>query len=146
VKYHDMLITDPNEIGDCFRTCVACVLDIEDPLDVPHFIQDEERDGGEQWWTAFGRWLSLRGLGSISIHSQVGHSLTVWSQPVYHIASAMGPRGHRHAVIGRLTADEHEIRWEMVHDPHPSRDGLDGSPDRFYFIIPNDPGCLSRCP
>ena len=122
---------------DCFRTCVACLLDLE-PWEVPDFVGDEDDRGGGQWWIAFGQWLSARGLAAVSIHDQVGHSLTVW-RDLYHVASAMGPRGRRHAVVGRLEADDKELRWHLVHDPHPSGAGLTEEPDRFYFLLPLDP-------
>lgn len=135
-------MTPQKQLGDrdCFRASLATLLDL-DISEVPDFIGDED-DGGEQWWIALGKWLSERDLAAVSIHEAVGHSLTVW-RDLYHIASATGPRGHRHAVVGRLEADDEEIRWHLVFDPHPSDDGLaDEVPDRFYFILPLDP---SRC-
>lgn len=125
---------------DCFRACVASLLELGIE-EVPNFVGDEDAGVGEQWWIALGKWLSARGVAAVSIHDQVGHSLTVWDD-LLHIASGMGPRGVRHAVVGRLEADDEEMRWHLVHDPHQSDEGLSAEPDRFYFLLPLDP---KRC-
>ncbi len=30
----------PNTYGDCMRACIACIMDIPNPEDVPHFAED----------------------------------------------------------------------------------------------------------
>jgi hypothetical protein len=112
---------------------VACVLDLGVD-DVPDFVGEEER-GGPQWWVAFGSWLASRGLAAVSIHDSISFCL-ISKGPLVHVASGPGPRGERHAVVGLIEADENEDRWTMVHDPHPSGDGLISAPDRYYFFFP----------
>ncbi|MBL4656293.1 MAG: hypothetical protein JKY33_10775 [Bacteroidia bacterium] len=51
MKYHKSSIThDPEQSqwGDCFRTCLACLLDYPNPLNVPHFFDFKDRGFSEQ--------------------------------------------------------------------------------------------------
>lgn len=49
--------------GDCQRTCVAVILDL-DPADVPHFCDDPtaKRDTPQWWARRQDAWLAERGL------------------------------------------------------------------------------------
>lgn len=52
-KRHRQLIpaSRPGEgrIGDCYRTCIACVLGVGSPDDVPHFVELARATGGDSW-------------------------------------------------------------------------------------------------
>lgn len=98
---------DQIEPDDCFRTCIANYLQVDNVTDIPNFIH--EPDCNFMMW----KWLNERGLDLLF--------------PVYDwwneqkadylwIGCGMGPRGHRHAVLMRGN--------EMLHDPHPSHAGL----------------------
>ena len=105
--------------GDCFRACVASLLDL--PLeDVPHFATFGVEGG---WLLECRRWLKERGLTII---------FTDEPPPAGCLAIASGPtpRGAEHAVVVR--------GQELVHDPHPSRAGLSCATSAFY-ILPLDP-------
>lgn len=55
--------------GDCQRTCVAAILDM-DAADVPHFCDYGERrprDHPENWEKLQNAWLAERGLGTFTI-------------------------------------------------------------------------------
>ena len=43
--------------GDCYRTAIACLLDLE-PESVPHFVAA----GEGKWWDATQEWVKARGL------------------------------------------------------------------------------------
>lgn len=47
---------------------------------------------------------------------------------VHYIASGKSPRGDfLHSTV--------HLDGKLVHDPHPSRDGLDGEPTDFEFVV-----------
>jgi hypothetical protein len=58
---------DKGIYGDCHRTAIACVLDL-DPKDVPHFM-DKLPNGSDapDVWGEIERWLNARGLTQINI-------------------------------------------------------------------------------
>lgn len=57
--------------GDCFRTCVAMLLELDDPEQVPHFLRAEDRHGGHMARRA-NRWLARRGLRLMCVPIHVG--------------------------------------------------------------------------
>ena len=112
------------QFGDCFRACIASILDL--PIEeVPHTMAYDEHlveDGG-QWYSHLNAWLKLRGKAYLSMNIDHEHPST-WFQniehrvAVYHVLSGLGPRGHNHSVVA--------CNGRMVWDPHPSRAGLVG--------------------
>lgn len=59
IRQHDI---DGDAIGDCFRTTIACLLGVDDPTLVPHFVEQTIRAGldGYGGWediAAARRWL-----------------------------------------------------------------------------------------
>lgn len=127
-------IIDDNR-GDCFRTCVASILEL--PLDqVPNFVESSDMN------KACYDWLKERGLGCVrmyfSDHEDMKHVYFDGdAYPAYCIMSGVSPRpradgGEKwHAVVGSAWG------WgvKMVHDPHPSRDGLVSRKGRWLTFI-----------
>jgi hypothetical protein len=97
--------------GNCFSACVASLLGL--PVDdVPYFMADDE------WYGRFTAWCEPRGLYPMTFRfdgPQAFLNPDVWTPPGFYILGGASPRGP-HAVVAR--------RHEIVHDPHPSRDGL----------------------
>ena len=99
--------------GNCFSTCVACVLDL-DLEDVPNFCGD----GLEDWWDRFEAWCVERGLFPFEYYPK---SWKEWKErlPAHMVVICSGPaeRGHDHSTVylGNGT-----LLW----DPHPSDAGL----------------------
>ncbi|BCW61862.1 hypothetical protein [Arthrobacter sp. StoSoilB22] len=101
---------DANGIpGDCWKACIASLLDVEDYDSVPHFV------GLEDWWgeTYTYVWekhqLSLRKWRDAQ-HIPPGLELFIGVGP--------SPRGDfHHAVIV-------DRAGKLVHDPHPSDLGI----------------------
>jgi hypothetical protein len=100
---------DPNIAGDCWRACIANLLDVPRIL-VPHFVQHHNA----KWLEATQKWL------------QDHHGVRLEATALPADGALFGrviiiggsPRGdHGHAVLASTTG-------EVLHDPHPSRDGL----------------------
>lgn len=104
--------------GNCFSACVASILHV--PLaNVPSFCKHED------WWERFIEWLKPRGYYALMIK----HT-PEWVPQGFHIMSGKSPRGtFQHSVVARSS--------EIVHDPHPSRAGIESTIDHIV-IIPID--------
>ncbi len=116
------------QAGDCARAVIASLLEL--PMtEVPHFLA--ESDG-----TSFGfydlieKFLAKHGY-EMHWHSSLMYHL-VEGQEVYHYISGPSPRGNAlyHAVVG--------MNGLVAHDPHPSREGLLGTPNDWHygFLVP----------
>lgn len=116
----DQTIT--GEKGDCFRACLASILDLP-TLEVPHFFAESDDMHG-----ATKAWLAPRGITFLPMYFLNPEALqyTHFGFSGYCILGGYGPRrnergDHReHAVVGRILP----FGAEMVHDPHPDRSGL----------------------
>lgn len=109
-----IFVNDPRGIpGDCMRTAVASLLDMPTEA-VPHFVLFED------WFGAFSLWLKGRGL-RIKPMPKDGVTQNC-------LALGMSPRDVEHVVV-----------WSpdgLVHDPHPSRAGLDAR--QFWALVPSE--------
>ncbi len=106
--------------GNCFSACVASLLEL--PIEeVPHFGSDDT------WWATFQAWLKTRDLYAVLFKVDSDEQ----RPPGLHIVSGRSPRHSAlHAVVGEGA--------KIVHDPHPSRDGL-VSIDDVVLLVPFDP-------
>jgi hypothetical protein len=136
-KQHQTIID--KDIGNCFATCIACLLDL-DVADVPNFITLSDL-----WWREFTDWLNARGYSAIMVDMRIkgawSGSMACWSHALC-VVGGQSPRGdYGHAVVGRMTGwlDEGDELYELVHDPHPDGTGIVGKPHDFLFLVPNDP-------
>lgn len=57
--------------GDCFRTCVAMLLECDDPREVPHFLKSTDTDG-QRMAARANRWLSGMGLRLMCFPVNIG--------------------------------------------------------------------------
>jgi len=126
MKYNKQLIfphSPQNELyGDCFRTCIACMLDME-PADVPHFA-DKGRVGDELWG-AIETWFRWRDMYLLSVPypgdlEQQGlmNNFGVLNPGCRYMLGGRSPHGTSHVVV--CLGDKME--W----DPAPPGDGLVG--------------------
>ena len=122
-------------IGDCFRCCIASLLDLYADQ-VPHFCDYDWKDTSGRWFTDLNKWLAPRGLSYIEMPVADGGSDSVakWLSAVipfgfdaYHILGGKSPRGFDHAVVARNGA--------IIHDPHPSRAGLVGPQSDGAYML-----------
>lgn len=106
--------------GDCVRACVASILDL--PIEeVPHFVQLHD----QEWQLAMIDWCEERGI--VATWKQ-GISRDHWP----YMVCGPSPRSGRHACVYQSGA--------LLHDPHPSRDGLGRKSERTFF----DPDDMTR--
>src|SRR5687768_17502092 len=132
-----VVLHDPtnNQFGDCFRACVASLLEV--PAEhVPHFLHDGNEAQFNHRVSAF---LASRGLFALTIPAR-GWNLaellgTMGVGDVYHVISGVSPRfpGQKHAVVG--------INGQFAHDPHPDRSWVEGLPEEWeltFLVAKND--------
>lgn len=119
--------------GNCFATCIACILDL--PVsEVPNFCGDYWTDDGE-WFRQANKWLAQHGLRYIefSFGDWLSHDHGL---PDCHvIVSGPGPRGCDHSTVW--------LGGNLAHDPHPSDAGL-VEPKIVGFFVPLDPAAARR--
>ncbi len=106
--------------GNCLAACLATLLRL-DIDEVPGFFSD---DSGT-WREKMGAWLVERGWGHLCIAGPPPEMLG----PAMSIVSGKSPRGDwLHATVWRGR--------ELLHDPHPSRAGLEGEPVDTIVLLP----------
>lgn len=125
MKYHKMQIEhDPShgQFGDCFRSCLASVLDYDDPLAVPHFFnfgaEGESEDRINAVWDDVDTWLKgQHNLQHISIpwefdslEELLKYTADIFRGAVFMLVGA-SPNAN-HVVICR--------DGKVIHDPNPA--------------------------
>jgi hypothetical protein len=88
----------PDSYGDCFRACVASVLEVGSHR-VPHFTDGDD----PQWWAKFAAWCEERGLYA---YEQLA---ALFTPPGYHVAIGENARGADHSVV--------MLGRELAYDP-----------------------------
>lgn len=116
--------------GDCYRTAIACLLDMA-PSEVPHVF---ENGGGsmETQFKAMDAWLSARDLTEINIplvgDCPLDRALEVmghWSGGIHYMLTGRSGTGCNHVVI----CQGREIVW----DPSQTCSGILGPADDGYW-------------
>lgn len=104
-----IMATDPARKGNCLSACVATFLDR--PLDeVPHFAE-YSTDRTDAWWDLLIGYMAGHGYWPTDLESVNDAEPGEWL-----FVMGPSPRGLMHQVIYR--------DGELLHDPHPSRDGV----------------------
>ena len=93
--------------GNCLQACIASVLELELD-DVPNFMERR----GDLWQEAVKDFLARFDLDFIDIAVQS----EVYVPSGFHLIAGESQRGLFHSVVG--------LNGRLVHDPHPSRAGL----------------------
>lgn len=124
MKFPDQIFLHGNAagvLGDCWRTCIAGVLGMS-AANVPHFVEAHQGEDGE-WFRQSVAWVALNSGATLRYYE--GNLMTDpdrregRSAFPHVILIGPSPRGaFNHCVIGDA------YFGDMVHDPHPSRDGL----------------------
>lgn len=128
-------LPDGNVKGDCFRTCIACLLDIH-PEKVPLFIGDETAidPGGDQLnqacdWLIENHGLSIARIFWDGAMLDKDDVLNLCSETIrghHYLLSGQSSNGLNHCVICRGN--------KIVHDPKPDA-GIVGPLDGGYWCV-----------
>lgn len=122
--------------GNCFAAAIASLMEV--PItEVPNVEVLFDVDN-ISWYFVMQAWVNSKGyyLGqniSFSIYHNHGFddegfkSALSYTHDKYYIASGISPRGIRHCCI--------YLNGLLVHDPHPSRDGLENDTIDMYEEI-----------
>ena len=106
--------------GNCMTAAIASMLEL--PLEeVPNFVEQDD------FWGSLDSFLKSYNLCLRTID-------TDWCPPWPHFVEGLSPRGVPHIVI--YEGDK------MVHDPHPSRAGVEVS--RKKILVPYDLSKMQR--
>lgn len=106
------------QFGDCWRTAIACLLDLE-PGDVPHFAvgnatEDEWYERTLAWLKPWGLCLVAYPMGAEWSRDQVIESVSHHNRGVHWILSGRNGNGANHNIICRDGA----MVWDSSLDPH----------------------------
>ncbi len=117
--------------GDCMRACIASLLELPASM-VPHFTEMDENSTNHNWINNTQEFLKLYGFMFIEVEDiRWCWRSRCLGAPLF-MAGGKSPRGDfGHWVIGEMTRDG----FKMVHDPHPSRDGLNGKPENYGLLV-----------
>lgn len=98
------------EIGDCFRTCIACFLNLH-PSDVPHFAgihydgspfqTKAEKEHIQSWLAERGLTLINIAFGDIPLEELLTTVATINGDDFCYMLSGSGSTGHGHVAIYR---------------------------------------------
>jgi hypothetical protein len=121
--------------GNCWQTCVACILDVE-PETLPSQAEIERVPPGEKWGKHYGNALNAylrrhHGLFYVQLDPHQVAPFARLREPGHHLL--VGPTvrtpetGAKHVVVAR--------HGEPIWDPHPSRAGLTGVTG-WGFLVP----------
>lgn len=130
IRYKQLYKHDPenNIWGDCGRTCIACLLEIE-PIYVPHFFDNNNENGNED----MRNWLLARGYNilQIALNVQDLEIALEWANRTikqdYYILLGTSHNKVNHVVICKED--------KIVHDPSIDNSGIIGPADDGHFWI-----------
>jgi len=112
----------PLAYGDCFRTCIASLLDYGYPMMVPHFCSGKASNDGV-WVQDARKWLALRKLTFFEIPFDLDpDELLAQSKQWFHghwLMTAESKNGVGHCLIC--------LDGKIVHNP-----ALDAEPDDIF--------------
>ncbi len=103
--------------GNCMNAAFASLLEL-DIENIPHFEDMDDL----KWYPSLLDWLESIGFHLMTFDHE-------FYPPCFFIANGLSPRGVEHSVVYKGV--------EMVHDPHPSRSGIDVS--SVWILVPLDP-------
>jgi hypothetical protein len=133
MKFHKQLNRhDPDNgvWGDCFRTALACLLDMN-PEDVPHFLEGGPEP--EEFMRRHREWLLEHGYSIFAIGFDAGledvmKTMKNVNPGLYYLISGQSVRGINHVCIG--------LEDKIIHDPMPDGDGIKWpcKEDGYYWV------------
>jgi len=142
LKFYDQTSFTNHEsgtYGDCMSACIRTVLQ----MDLDAFVNYGDKsiyDTYESAWKALFKALSL--LGFVIRYEALAGDTDCARFPRVVIMAGASPRneGVKHAVVWNMDIDK------LLHDPHPSRDGLASHTGFYYLMSHDDPSAGFRLP
>jgi hypothetical protein len=114
-------------IGDCFRACVASVLELE-LNEVPHFCES-----WDNWYALFQEWVTDRGLVAVEVKIDRPECLAATNGLMCILSGKTSESSVLHSVVGRYV---HGVGFELLHDPHSRGEFFNGlEPDWVMFLL-----------
>lgn len=127
------LVSGPN--GDCVRTCIASLLNMEPSL-VPHFFEGLGEDDGVIGWSAAEEWLEPMGAGlfyigmpgTLTVNELLG-SFAFTNPDAHFMLCGQGANGGMHCVVCKGD--------RIIHDPSWGSNGIvgPGNGGTHYLIV-----------
>lgn len=123
--------------GNCNAACLASIFEVGIG-DVPNFCADVPR--GQDWQAVQNEWLRTRfGCCALTLLMDGdGHIpyVNALADGTLCILSGKSPRGDfNHAVVGKYRLQNARHWIDMLHDPHPSRDGVTVARSFDLFVL-----------
>ena len=113
--------------GDCFRTCIASILESDNLEDIPNFMKD-----GEQFFeNNFKEWLDANGYMEITY--EIHNSKILGKNFNKHLCILTGTDSNTkiaHSVVGQVdySSSDNTIHYSEVHNPY-----LNGNTENIDF-------------
>lgn len=124
---------EDGQIGDCFRSTIACLLNMR-PEEVPHFVKDAIENGEELAAAAYAdKWLMARGYSIIEFPLQAPsvEEALKWANShmrnTYYMLSGTSRNAVNHVVI----CLKDKIHWDTAQDDS----GIIGPTDDGYYWL-----------
>ncbi|HEY4417588.1 MAG TPA: hypothetical protein VGO57_17995 [Verrucomicrobiae bacterium] len=118
--------------GNCFTACIASLLEV--PIETLPIIPSEE-----EWYDTTQMALVPHGVFYLEVRLDVAASYPMYAmRNRLCVITGKSPRGaFWHSVVGRVDHDSenNKVIFETVHDPHPSRLGIEGWPKAVGFLV-----------
>jgi len=116
--------------GDCFRTCMASILESDKLEDVPNFM----KDGEELFNDNLSMWLKENNLQSLTVDWEgLNKFNTILTSKVYIIATGKN-NGIFHSVVGTYTKEDERHLISLVHDPIEGQNFFNSDEDNMGII------------
>lgn len=124
-------LREDGKIGDCWRCCIAAVLQVPAEI-VPHFLLEDQGNGGCSVDERTQAWLNERGFVLLRAKTfAITRDCVTLPTEYPRIICGPSPRskhlGQHHACIA--------IADRLVYDPHPAGTGLTAITDE-YMVVP----------
>ena len=129
------------ETGNCGEACVASILEIE-LAEIPMLHNPDNGQDAHTYCKNLRDFLADFGLSYIDVSMAEGYDPKDFFKDCWVIATGPSPRGteewHKHAVVWK--------NGKIIHDPHPSGDGLKEIDMYGIFIEKNPKRLTGQCP
>lgn len=111
MKYHYQKYQYPK--GDCFRTCLACILNKEDVEDIPNFM----KNGEEYFDDLFFLWLDMNNYQYIEVSRKEWEKQWYIPEGICTVIIKNAQHPHGHSVIAKSYSKDNLKYLEFLHNP-----------------------------